>query len=62
MSRWGGDLCGWVCENVSCIIECLNLFQSSVQSSIPGPSVTSSPNYIPHYNQGKVILLLFSAH
>ena len=40
----------------------LSPFQSSLQSSRPGPSVTAGPHSIPHYKQGKVTLLIISTH
>ena len=40
----------------------LSPFQSNLQSSRPGPSVTAGLHSIPHYKQGKVTFLIISTH
>ena len=44
-------VCGGGVDVVVCL---LSPFQSSLQSSRHGPSVTAGPHSIPHYKQGKV--------
>ena len=64
MWRWGGDVWRWVCEEVEWVLVlCVSPFQSSLQSSRPGPTMAAGPHSIPHYKQGKVtFFILVHAH
>ena len=58
-----GEVGMWGVGEVGVVLNSLlSPFQSSLQSSRPGPSVTAGPHSIPHYKQGKVTCLIISTH